>query len=261
MKKVLFAGCSYTAGVGFALENNDPALWVNLLHQNSWLRDHELNNCAQGGRSNAGIFQDAVFHISQGNTDVAFVCWTSVPRYEMDLGAETYETRVIFLPNSEMRDHNLNDIQYNKSYLENIRDRFTTLAHPHHEIANVVCYTNSLIRLCRLTGTQIYFVNAMCPWDQDYFNKLDNVLPSSYTDFTKKILNVETRDDQEVFKIYNRIHNEYDTHGGIQAHQWLNLYNSLHSQRIDFNSDGIHPGSESNQLYFNQFLKLINDSV
>jgi hypothetical protein len=258
MKKVLFAGCSYTAGIGFDLEKKDPRLWVNLLHQNSRLKDLELNNCARGGRSNAGIFQDAVFHISQGHTAVAFVCWTSVPRYEMELGVETYATRAVFFPNGSMIDHNLNDIQYSKAYLERIRDRFTALAHPHHEIVNVICYVNALIRLCQLTGTQIYFINSMCPWDQDYFVKLNNVLPDSYTDFTKKILNVETRNDKEVFEIYNQIHNDYNNYGGIQTTYWLSVYNSLRNQLIDYNNDGMHPGSQSNQLYFNQLVKLVN---
>jgi hypothetical protein len=258
MKQVLFAGCSYTSGIGFAQEKNDPDLWVNLLHQNSWLKDYELNNCARGGRSNAGIFQDAVFHILQENVAVAFVCWTSVPRYEMELSAETYATRVTFIPNASMYDYNLHDIRYNKSYLEGIRDRFTTLAHPHYEIANVVCYVNALIKLSRLTNTQIYFINALCPWDQNYFFKLDNVLPNKYTDFTKRILEIETRDDDEIFKIYNKIHNEYNDYGGIQANYWLNLYNSLHAQKIDSNDDKIHPGPKSNQQYFNQLLTLLN---
>jgi hypothetical protein len=258
MKKVLFAGCSYTAGTGFAQEKKDPALWVNLLHEHTWLKDYELENCAQSGRSNAGIFQDAVYHMLQGHTTVAFVCWTNVPRYELELGAETYSTRAIFLPNSGMHNHNLHDIQYSKSYLEGVRDRFTSLAHPHYEIANVVCYVNALVKLSKLTHTQIYFVNALCPWDQNYFTKLDNVLPDSYTDFTKKILHVETRDNQEVFEIYNNIHNQYKNLGGIQEDYWLNLYHSLICQKIDLNNDNNHPGPESNKLYFNQLSKLLN---
>jgi hypothetical protein len=142
MKKVLFAGCSYVAGNGFTLGKEDPGLWVNLLHQNTQLKELELINSSMGGRSNSGIFQDAVWHLVQGNIDVAIVCWTCMPRYEMELGLETYATRSVFIPNSPQRDHNLHNITYSKEYLNKIRDQFTSLAHLHSEILNLVYYVN-----------------------------------------------------------------------------------------------------------------------
>ena len=83
----LFAGCSYTSGGGFELEHKQPELWVNLLHKNfDQFKDTELLNVSVGGRSNAGIFQDAVSSILKYNVKYAFVSWTDMPRYELDLG-------------------------------------------------------------------------------------------------------------------------------------------------------------------------------
>jgi hypothetical protein len=250
MKSALFAGCSFVAGSGWPGRKQDPRLWVNLLHQDAVLADHRLHNVAQGGRSNAGIFQDAVSAISQLQPDMAFVSWTNVPRYEMHLGLETYETKCNFMPNAPLWDFKLNDIDYTQSYLENIRDRFTSLAHPHFELLNLVSYVNSLVNLSKILGFQLFFINAMCPWDAGFFDKKTNCEPRDFTDFTQKIINTNNRDDHEIFKLYDKIHKEYTDLGGIQETYWLNLYNPLRKQQIDVNEDGGHPGIKSNQQYY-----------
>ncbi len=249
MTKVLFAGCSYTAGVGLPGAHQDPDLWVNRLCHSGLFGTATSTNCSQGGRSNQGIFQDTAWQITQHQYDFALVAWTSVPRYEMELGLELYDTRQAFMPNLRTREHKLNDLVYDQQYLQRINDRFTSLAHPHHEIVNLVCYVNILTRLCQLRGTRIFFINAICPWDDLYFQPLQQVLPESYTAFTKSILNLETRSDQEIFALYHKLHTDYDQAGGIQAPNWLNLYESLHSLQTDTNNDGIHPGIQSNQVY------------
>lgn len=260
MDHTLFAGCSYTAGTGFEEGAADPRLWVNILH-----RDHpvlsktKLLNVSQGGRSNAGIFADAVYHMLHSKCSHAFVAWTSVPRYEMDLGLETYSTKQVFLPNGTTRDHHLNTITYTKKYLANIRDRFTTLAHPHYEISELVYYINSLICISEHTKTRLFFINALCPWDQDFFKRLHSTLPDQYTEYTKNLISVDTRDDCEVFKIYAKMHDAYESQGGIHQHKWLNLYSSMKSQLIDTNSDGMHPGEQSNKLYAGDFFKKLNN--
>jgi hypothetical protein len=250
MKNLLFCGCSYVAGNGFTLEKKEPRLWVNLIHQNLF-KKFNLINSSIGGRSNSGIFQDAVFNITNNNIDTAFVCWTSMPRYEMHLGLELYPTRANFLPNVKHTTHTLNDITYSKKYLEEINNRFTALAHLHYEILNLIYYVNSLVKLSKQFDTKIYFVNSLCSWDTNYFQKLENVLPNEYTTFTQRIINSDNRDDLEIVNIYNKIHKEYSEAGGIQEHYWLNLYNSLRCNRIDVNNDNVHPGIKSNQLYYN----------
>lgn len=259
MKKVLFCGCSYTSGYGFKLGKDEPNLWVNLLHTQGKFANCELTNASVPGRSNSGIFQDAVYNLVKDRYDYAVVNWTSVPRYELELGVETYTTRQLFTPNGVMFDVDVNQATYTKQYLSEIRDRFVSLATDHYEILTSVYYVNALVNLSSRLNTKIFFVNAICPWDKNYFVKLDNVLPNNYTNYTKKLINIDNRDDDEIFKIYNKIHNEYKAAGGIQEQHWLNLYSSLRSIRIDVNEDNIHPGIKSNQKYFkflNQFIEL-----
>ena len=50
MDITLFSGCSYTTGFGFELEQNDPKIWVNLLHKDvNILQNTELVNCGKSG--------------------------------------------------------------------------------------------------------------------------------------------------------------------------------------------------------------------
>lgn len=249
MKKILFCGCSYVKGTGFELEKNEPNLWVNLMHKHRF-NDFLLINSSLEGRSNSGIFQDAVFNLTNDAYEYAFVCWTSMPRYELSLGLETYATRAVFSTVINQIDHNLNDINYSKKYLQEISDRFTTLAHLHHEILNLLYYVNSLVNLSKKISTKIYFINSLCPWDLNYFLKLEDVLPDNYTNFTKKIINVDNRDDRQCYDLYQKIHLEYAHAGGIQEKHWLNLYQSLRSIQIDTNNDNRHSGIKSNHLFF-----------
>jgi hypothetical protein len=238
------------AGSGFQQTKLEPNLWVNLLHGSVSLRHLDLTNVGLGGRSNQGIFLDAVWNLVNDHYDYAFVAWTSMPRYEMEVGLEEYTTRQVFMPNLRiLHDHRLNDIVYDQRYLKKINDRFVSLAHVHFEIVQLLRYVNSLIRVADLVNTKIFFINSMCPWDAGYFNKIQNVLPEKYTAFTQTILNMKNRDDDEIFRIYDKMHKELEGAGGIHEPYWLNLYQSLKSLQIDTNDDGVHPGIKSNQTF------------
>jgi hypothetical protein len=252
----LFAGCSYTAGIGFAQEKDEPVLWVNQLHQHFFSETTRLN-VSTCGRSNAGIFQDTVTALVNHPVKYAVVEWTSMPRYEMELGFELYGTRQVFIPSSPCHDHNLNHIQYTSKYLNSIRDRFTTLAHDCYEISNVIQYTNTIARLAKQQGTKVFFVNGICPWDTDFFDKKINALPDQYTPYTQTLLNTINRADAEIFELYNKLHNGFEDRGGVNNTQWLNLYSSMRRNRIDVNNDGVHPGPNANNLYFSLFSKTL----
>jgi hypothetical protein len=251
----VFVGCSFTQGVGFELLDKEPGLWVNLLHSKlEQLSSTTLINNGVGGFSNEQIFYTAVNSIITHQPKYIFVQWTSSPRYTFLLGVETYSTNQYFSMNNKLCDVNLHSIKYSKSYLENIRNRFLSLHHPHSDIVNIIKYTSSLILLAKKFNSQIFFINGLCPWDQDFFTKLTNTLPDKYTKYTQKILETDTRDDQEIFLLYDKIHSDYTQAGSIQESYWLNLYQSLRGNMLDTNSDNKHPGLESNFLYFS-FIK------
>jgi len=263
MSTSLFSGCSFTAGTGFELGKDAPELWVNLLHsRHPKLNKTRLLNIGFCGRSTANIFKHTVFTIlAEASIKYVFVNWTSVPRYELSLGLEEYNTWQCFKPGNNFVQHNLHNIVYPAEYLKKINDRFTTLTNDHSEIVDVLYYVNAINQLCQLKNCQVFHINALCPWDNNYFTKLSNCLPNNYTNYTKKLIQTDSRDDDQVFRLYDRIHNEYNSAGGIQEHTWLNLYSSMIDQQVDVNSDKIHPGINSNQLYYQQFNQALESKL
>ena len=252
MSHTVFAGCSYTAGSGFELEKNEPSLWVNQLHDKFFSHTTKLN-VSHAGRSNAGIFQDTMRALVDYSVNYAIVEWTSAPRYELELGFELYTTRQVFMPSTQCRSINTHSINYSSDYLNAVRDRFTALAHDCYEILNIVDYVNTILKVSKLTNTQVFFVNGLCSWDHNFFVKKTNCLPDQYTKYTQRLLNSNTRDDDEVFQLYCKMHDNFDSAGTINQNHWLNLYDSMRNQRIDVNQDKLHPGTQSNNLYVEQF--------
>jgi hypothetical protein len=260
MKYTVFAGCSYTAGTGFELEKEDPVLWANQLYKKYFDHTQKLN-LAKSGRSNQNIFQDTVRALVTIPVAYAIVEWTNMPRYEVELGFELYPTRQVFAPNIGVSDREMHNLKYSSDYLSSIRDRFTSLAHPCSEIISVVSYVNIILNLAKFTNTKIFFVNGLCPWDENFFNKQHNVLPNEYTLYTQQILDVETRSDQEAFALYDKLHKQFEDEGGINEDCWLNLYQPLRTKLIDVNSDKMHPGAKSNDLYFNMLSESIDQQL
>lgn len=262
MKKFVVAGCSVTAGTGWDQINlnqevkTEPLLWVNLCHKNiSRFRNCELVNVGQNAASNSEIFQNAVREIAKsGNQiDTVFCQWTSMPRYSFRAGFELWNTlESLHDTGSKKHDINLNKgDHWPREYVADLLDRLRVMHHLHWEILKVVDYCSILNNMSKQYGFDVFFINGLCPWDDDYFHELHNVEPEQYTDFTKKdILNIDSRDDKDIHHLYHLAHTHYQQAGGISHNQWINLYNSFGKQIIDRNFDQAHPGKQSNEIYY-----------
>jgi hypothetical protein len=261
MNVCLFAGCSYVSGYGWEKGSDDDRLWAKIVHSDPIFHDTQYVNVGVGGASNARIFYETTRALLKYPCEYAFVAWTSVPRYEFDLGLETYPSRLIFCYNNQIQDYNLNHGTISKSYLENIQNRLLSLVHNHREIVFLLGYLNILCDLADRLQTKIFFINSICPWDQDFFQKIQPTLPSDLTPYTQKLIGTETRDDPEIFEIYDIMHRDYNNQGGIQSHRWLNLYQSIRSLRVDTNSDDLHPGKQTNQTSAELFLSNLRSKV
>ena len=268
---VVFTGCSFTSGVGLdpidhlSDAKTSPNLWVNQLHSDDKLKHLTLVNISQGGASNADIFQQTVGAISDHGKDIKYIfCqWTSMPRLRFKAGLELWKTELYF-PRRGTEKNNLQLTTgeiYTKKYLDDVNNRLMTMIHLHPEIVKLVDYCNCLQKLCKQLDIKIFYINGLCPWDKDYFIRLQNSLPQNYTEFTKTtIINIDTRSDEEIHKLYNQIHNDYDSVGGIDPDQWINLYSSMKNNRIDLAHDNLHPGIKSNQQYTQDILQFLSNN-
>jgi hypothetical protein len=129
-KKLVFTGCSFTAGSGWDKNvtknasttcKDYPGLWVNLCYKNiTDFSELELVNLAQNGASNNEIFQQTLESSSILGSDIhnIFCQWTSMPRYNFNAGFELWNTSESF---SELYDLT-HELYYSK--MDYIKENF-----------------------------------------------------------------------------------------------------------------------------------------
>jgi len=251
-KKLVCTGGSITSGHGWDLSDLDHVnnMWVNQLPKkiNSF-KNLEIINYGIAGANNELIFEKSIEAVLkfQKNIEVLLCSWVSFPRYRYNLGFELYETQDT---NHDLPfDVNINGQTISKNYVNNLKRRFFSLHHLHFEILKVIRYSNLISELANNVGIKAYHINDSCKWDQNFFVKQSGT-PSTYTQFTQtEILNVDNRCDQEIYQLYEKMHNEFQQAGSINEENWINLYQSFYSLMIDLNPDNNHPGTKSNNIY------------
>jgi hypothetical protein len=183
----------------------------------------------------------------------------NVLRFNFHVGLELYTVST----NLRNEDININNnVNISGKWLSSLGDNLRKIHNDHWDILNLVKYVNVLIKLQEHTGGKIVFVNSLGPWPDNYFQpKLIN-LPSDLSEYEQNLLQVDTRDDEEVFQLYKMIHDHYDSYGGIRANYWLNLYQSLRTLQIDTVSDiDNHPGYKSQEVYSQYLVPILEKKL
>lgn len=253
----MVVGCSFAYGAGLRLENQDPSLWVNQLFSNA-----DLTNVAKTGANNSWIFLETVSQLRKQRYDLVLVAWTAIPRYNFHVGLELYPVHTML--NKASVDVNLNShVTVSGKWLTSIGDNLNKIHNDHWDLLDLVKYINTLIELqVTARGGKLVFVNSLGPWCNNYFEHKKITLPSDLDPYVQNLLEVEHRDDSDIFKLYNMIHAQYADHGGIQESYWLNLYNSLRKQQIDTASDhDLHPGYKSQTAYVEYLAPLLDKKI
>jgi hypothetical protein len=148
-----------------------------------------------------------------------------------------------------------------KKWLAEIKDRLLTIHNDHWDLLDLVKYVNTLIKI-QAQSKHIFFINGLGPWTDQYFIKKSILLPSDLDSFTYKLLQAESRDDSEVFQLYNMIHEQYNFYGNIREDHWLNLYQSMDKIKIDTVSlTDMHPGINSQQVFADYFYQQIQQKI
>jgi hypothetical protein len=247
--KVLAVGCSMTRGHGLTQESGDPELWVNRLFPEE---EYNVINLAKTGHNNSWIFLETMSGLLIDRYDIVLVGWSAIPRFNFHVGLELYS---VYTRLTEMDVSINNKVVVSGKWLKTIGDSLREIHNDHWDFLDLVKYINTLIHIQEKKNSgRIFFVNTLGPWPAQYFTKKQINQPIDLTPFEQKLLQVDTRDDDEIFQLYNMIHKDYETYGGIQEDCWLNLYSSLRSMQIDnVSSTDSHPGYQSQKI-FDQYL-------
>tara|TARA_R110001592_G_C12909267_1_gene727450 strand:+ start:18 stop:794 length:777 start_codon:yes stop_codon:yes gene_type:complete len=251
-KSMLTCGCSFTAGTGLEFLKDDPKLWINQL---AFSLDYKLTNIAQPGTNNDWIFVETMLELSKHQYDVVVVAWSVIPRINVNLGLELYST------SSKLKDEftiNTNLKTFTKKWQKQVGDKFLEAYSYHWDLLKLVKYVNILDSMHK----NVYFVNTYGPWPNNFFTKQEIKDPSNLDQFTQDLLNVETRDDIEIFQLYNMIHKQYNDAGTINSKLWLNLYDSFLENKLDnASSTDRHPGYLSNDYYTKMLYPILKEKL
>lgn len=240
-----------TKGHGLADENQNPRLWVNQLAQH--IGCNEIKNISEHGWNNESIFHAAINEINYKKYDVVLIGWSTIPRYNYNIGLENYHTRSML---TDKYDIHINNKTFTGKNLEKIKSKLLEFHNDHWDILKLISYVNTIIKLqANLNGKKVFFVNTLGPWSNGYFNKINFTTPSELDDYTQGLISVETRDDYEIELIYNKIHCDYEKAGGVHETYWLNLYDSFKTMQIDNASEtDKHPGLLSQDVFVEKLL-------
>lgn len=255
--KILVAGCSYTSGFEMPGERDNPSIWANLLSKK--LGATTIKNVAQPGVNNHYIFLETISALIKDHYDLVLVEWSAIPRYVCHVGLELYDVYTRFEDEVNL----VNKETIPKAWLKEIKNRLLKIHNDHWDILDLVKYVNVLIELqVKNRSSQIFFINGIGPWSDQFFTKKQINLPSDLTQYEQNLLQADLRDDSEIFQLYDMIHEHYSNYGGIQQKYWLNLYQSQDKLKIDtISSTDFHPGYASQKVFSDYFYQEIQNKM
>jgi hypothetical protein len=258
--KALVVGCSFTRGHGLVETTNDPKLWVNqfLAHLDPGCY---TINLAQTGKNNHWIFTEAYCALMQQDFDLVIIGWTHQSRLNFTVGLETYSTDTMFTGGIDI---NINPgITVSKEWLKETGNRLKKIQNDHWGLVDLIKYVNILYdKQVTTRGKNLLFVNSLVDISNNYFIEKNSFTPSDLSKYQQNLLNVDSRDDEEIKKLYQLTHQHYKNYGGIRSEHWLNLYNSLLDMKIDnVSKSDLHPGYKSQDLYAKYLINQYNEKM
>lgn len=260
VRKILISGASVSYGYGLKYEKTDDKLWANQIASRVFGSSiHNVDNISVIGIDNREIFLNTAIGIMTNNYSDIFVCWHSIPHTCTKFGLELYNTHDTIIGVTPSRIHKLVAGQETSlRKLQKISEYLLKFYNYHWDINDIISYTNILSNLAKNVNSTIYFINFNLPWDQGYFDKKQNYIPSELTKFTQEVLSTDYRDDEEIYKLYEFIHNEYDKSGGVYNTNWTNLYAPLRQIQVDaVSEDDEHPGYNSQDIFADYLISQI----
>lgn len=258
--EILVSGASFVKGHGLIQESNDPKLWVNQLSKSTF-ENANICNVAKVGKDNEWIFLEAMSNLIKKDYDLLIVGWAPIPRFNFHAGLELYpvDTKL-----DGSHDYHLNNhVTVRGKDLKKIGDGLLRIHNDHWDFLKLVKYVNALIELqVRCRKKKIVFFNCHVPFPLNFFERKNIQLPSDLSEYEQNLLSVDSRDDDEIFALYNMIHDHYDSYGTIHPDLWVNLYDPFVNLMVDQAPHSLgHPGYKSQDIFVEKLLPKFREIV
>lgn len=246
--KICFNGCSFTYGEGFNEQDRETYIYDRLVCNKL---DVERVNIAIRGSSNLLIFQRSVNEIIQGNSDIIFTQWSALNRFWFFPGPDCS----LNIKDKKNKSFSYRDIYIDQKKLDILKDLFLILNHDYQNIIDLCLYVTVLDNLGQLYNKKTYHINGLVPWKEDLIREYNHYdLNSSMSDYTKEILDFDSRNDSELISFYEKLRDEIKK---INQSRWVNIFDSWQNNTLDVGPLGHHPGVKSNQWMANKILNFL----
>jgi hypothetical protein len=249
---VCFNGCSFTVGEGFPLELRKKYIYESLVSEQF---NFNSTNIAKGGSSNYTIFMRSADAIISKKYDIIFTQWTALNRVWFSPGPDAQ----YFLNNEKYSDFTYRDLYINPTEKTKFKNTLLMLNHDYQNIIELVDYCKILKQLTTSNQIKLVFINGLVPWQNDLVYDINaNNLSSSLSEYTKSILDFDNRDDDEIVKYFTKLQQKF---AELDQTNWVNLFNSFHTNTIDVGPEGHHPGVDSHRWLTNQILTYLTNKL
>jgi len=246
--KVCFNGCSFTVGEGFPEESRHKYIYNQLL---SAIFKFDSTNIAVGGSSNYTIFMRTAKAIQSKKYDIIFAQWSALNRIWLSPGPETY----FFTNDQKYPDFTYRDIYLSPREKTQLTNKLLVLNHDYQNIFDLIDYCNILNGLAKNNDIKLFFINGLIPWTDDLVTPLNcEDLSSSLSDYTKNMLEFNTRDDEEIILYFSKLQDKFKE---LDQTNWINLFQSFMNNIVDVGPEGHHPGIISHQWMSNQIYNFL----
>jgi hypothetical protein len=245
-----FIGCSFTVGEGLEFEKNDPNLYANIV-SNRYTAT--VDNLAVKGNSNLNIFKIALNEILFGNADRVFVQWSALNRLWVYPGPNTK----LLLLHTINQNYQYRDISYTKKELQYLTDNWRLLNHDYNHILELINYCKILEEVSK-NKNQIIFINGLLPWTREIAESSTVAdFSLNLSKYTKELLDFDNRSDNELVELFTQLH---DNVTAMNTDLWVNRFESMLENIVDFGNDNSHPGTKSHQLYADMIINYLEET-
>jgi hypothetical protein len=246
--KFTFCGCSFTAGTGLYDNESNYATIVSKYF------DAEVKNVATAGYGNYEIFMSVLKELLYFDSDKIFVQWSALNRLHLYPSPDTR----VFLSHTVDHGFAYRGINFSQKELQKFSDMYHLLNDDYHNLITLINYSNILSKTAQFKNTEIIFINGLVPWTKEISNiNTKNNYSLFLSQYTKEILDFDTRDDVEIEQFFNKLNLEVNS---LDHTRWPNIFNSMLDEMIDLGNDNLHPGPASHQKYGSMLINYLESN-
>ena len=229
---ICFNGCSLTAGVGVAPEQNYPSLIAK--------NTVRTTNIAVGGSSNYTIFMRSIDAVLSNQYDLVITQWSGLNRIWLSPGPGCD----FFVNDTKTSDFTYRDLYLSASEKKKFTDTLLLMNHDYKNIFELIDYCRVLSSIAKLNQTKVFFINGLLHWKEDLTLPIPSDLSMGLSHYTKLILDFDSRNNAEIIDLFSCLQDKFST---LDQELWVNLFDSFSSNQQDRGSDRLHPGPKSHQ--------------